>query len=144
MWRSVIPAWVRELYSCFRRESGPSRLRVSATAHRKSGLHFDFGRLGFFRAAVAIEQVGQLQSQITGICRIRDSSVEINGAGAQQFFELAVEMLHAVGIPIAHGVQQRLAFSLAFFDVVARAQSGFENLDGSDASLAVLFRKQAL
>src|SRR6266852_2455702 len=53
-------------------------------------------------------------------------------------------MLHAFCAAVAHGVEERLAFALAFFDVLAGAHRGFQNLHGGDASLAILLGKEAL
>src|SRR6267143_4141186 len=53
-------------------------------------------------------------------------------------------MLHAFCAAVAHGVEERLAFALAFFDVFAGAHRGFQNLHGGDASLAILLGEEAL
>src|SRR6266850_1382330 len=53
-------------------------------------------------------------------------------------------MLHAFCAAVAHGIEERLAFALAFFDVFAGAHRGFQNLHGGDASLAVLLGEEAL
>jgi hypothetical protein len=53
-------------------------------------------------------------------------------------------MLHTFGAAVAHGVEERLAFGLAFFDVFAGTHCGFQNLHGGDASLAILLGKEAL
>src|SRR5467141_3181131 len=53
-------------------------------------------------------------------------------------------MLHAFCAAVAHGVEERLAFALAFFDVFAGAHRRFQNLHGGDASLAILLGEEAL
>ena len=89
-------------------------------------LDFDFGGSWVgFGVAAAFEEVGDFQAEIAGIGGVAEGRIEIDDAGAQQFLEFAVKVLHAVSVAVAHGVEQSLAFAFAFFDVVAGTQSGF-------------------
>ena len=92
----------------------------------------------------SLRQVREFQAKIAGIGGEGHAGFEIDDAIANKFFDHAVEVLHAVGVAVAHGVEQGLALAFALFDVVAGAHGGFQNLDGGDAALAVLPGQQAL
>ena len=53
-------------------------------------------------------------------------------------------MLHALGGAIAHGVEERLTFAFALFNVLPGAHGGLEDFDGGNAAFAVLAGKQTL
>ncbi len=55
-----------------------------------------------------------------------------------------VEALHSFFRAVAHGIEQRFSFGFAFLHVLARAQRGFQNLEGGDAAGAVGLGNQAL
>src|SRR5450755_2595713 len=108
---------------------------------------FDFGFAGFFLGggvAGVFEVIGQLQAQISGVGGVGEGRFKIHLFAANHFFDFAVEVLHAFGVAVAHGVEERLAFGFAFFDVFAGAHGGFENFDGGDAALVVFPGEQAL
>ncbi len=78
----------------------------------------------------------------------RVGRVEIRGCRRDRPFphetlELAVEILHPVERPVAHRIEQRLAFLLAHLDVFARAHGRLQHLDDRHAA-AALFRDQPL
>src|SRR5882762_7649477 len=116
-------------------------------------LDFDLGsKVGILRGRLAcsrpvrtlVEEIGHFQAQISSIRRIRQTGFEINDPRANELVNLAIEVLHALGAAIAHGIEKRLAFGFTFFNVLPRAHRGLENFHGGDAALSVLLRKEAL
>src|SRR2546423_12675029 len=109
-------------------------------------LDFDCGIwLRVIRCIVAVlKKIRKFEAKIPGIGGVAETSFEINDTCANELIDFAVKVLHSVGIAVAHGIEQRLAFTLALFDVIACAQGGFEHLDGSNATLAVLFGQKTL
>src|SRR5437763_16983517 len=63
---------------------------------------------------------------------------------ADELFDLAIEVLHAFGAADAHSIKQSFAVAFALVHVLAGAQSGFQYLEHSHASFAILARKQSL
>src|SRR5579863_5669729 len=49
-------------------------------------------------------EVGENQAQVAGIRGVGQSGVEIHDSGADQLVDFAVEVLHAFGVPILHGL----------------------------------------
>ena len=90
------------------------------------------------------EQVGHLQAQVTGIRGVGKPRFHLDDAGANVLLDLVVEGLHPVFRAVAHRIEQRFPFDLAFFDVLARPQRGFQYLDDGHAADAIFARKQAL
>jgi len=91
-----------------------------------------------------IKKIGEFEAQIAGIGGVGKTGLEANNSGADHFLYFTIEILHAVGAAIAHGVEQRLAFGLALFHILARAQRGFQNFNGGDAAFAIGAGEQAL
>src|SRR5216684_6555296 len=122
-----------------------------------AGLTLDFdlgGAVGILRGGLAcsrtvrmltlLEVISHFQAQISRIRRVGQSGFVIDDPRADELVYLAVEVLHAFGAAIAHGIEKRLAFAFTFFNVLPRAHRGLEDFHGSNAPLAVLPRKQAL
>ncbi len=74
----------------------------------------------------------------------RKASFEVDEAVLNQLRNLTIEMLHSVGGAGLHGIQKILILALAFFDALASAGVGFENLEGSHAPAAIGLRHQPL
>jgi len=70
------------------------------------------------------DYIREFQAQVAGICGKGHASLQINDARAEQLIEFAIEVLHAFGRAVAHGVHQGFAFAFPLFDVLARAQGG--------------------
>src|SRR6266849_3743283 len=118
-------------------------------------LDFDFGgAIGILggwlacsrtvRMLTLLEVISHFQAQISCIRRVGQSGFVIDDPRADELVYLAVEVLHAFGATIAHGIEKRLAFAFTFFNVLPRAHRGFEDFHSGDAALAVLPRQQAL
>src|ERR1700737_240826 len=105
---------------------------------------FYFGCGFFLGSASALEVIGKLKAEISGVRGVGHSDFKFHHVVADQFFDFTVEVLHALGIAITHGIEQGFAFTLAFFHVIASAHGGLKNLDCGDAAFAVFLRKQAL
>src|SRR6266404_3716389 len=71
--------------------------------------------------AVGLEEVGYFEAEVAGIGGVGQRGVVIDCAGTQKFFQFTVEVLHAIGVAIAHGIEECLAFAFPFFHVIARA-----------------------
>src|ERR1700674_1732302 len=69
---------------------------------------------------------------------------EIHQARADQFRDLAIEVLHAFVFAGLDCVQQRAARPLALFDAISSARVGFQNFDYGDAVPAIVARYQPL
>src|SRR6202140_5225505 len=69
---------------------------------------------------------------------------EIHQARADQFRDLAIEVLHAFVFAGLNRVQQRAARALALFDAIASTRVGFQNFDYGDAVTAIVARYQLL
>src|SRR5437016_11181426 len=93
-----------------------------------TGLALDFdlgGAVGILPCRLAcsrpvktlFEEIGHFQAQISSICRIGQTGFEIDDPGANEPFNLAIEVLHTLGAAIAHGIEKRLALGFAFFNV---------------------------
>src|SRR2546425_2924332 len=87
--------------------------------------------------------VRKLHSQVPRVGRIEVRGSQGDGPCAHQLFELAVEVLHAFQLAVAHRIQQRLAFFLALFQIVARAHRRLQHFDDGDAASA-FFGDQSL
>src|SRR6185295_69553 len=133
-----------------RQISAREKRRDDGTEGTRSAFDFDFSfaLFGFGRSGCgsrsgcashgSLRQVGQLEAQVAGVGGETHAGFEIDEAFANVLLNDAVEMLHAVGVAIAHGVEQRFAFAFALFHVIASAHGGFQDLDGGDAALAIL------
>src|SRR6266571_1931130 len=113
-------------------------------------LTFDFelgGSAGLVCRGVVLaffEEIGHFEAQVSGVGGIAQTGVKLDDAGADELLDFAIEMLHAFGRAVAHGIEQRLAFALAFFDVFASAHGGLQDFNRCNAPLSVCFGKQAL
>src|SRR5258705_8210382 len=116
---------------------------ASSWAGLRSEFEFGFavGGLGLF---LAVEEIGEFEAEVAGVGGVGEAGFKIDGAGADQLFNFAVEILHAFGIAVTHGVEKRLAFALALFDIFAGAKSGLENFDDGESAVPVAPRKQTL
>src|SRR5882762_714851 len=94
--------------------------------------------------AVGFQEVGYFEAEVAGVGGVGQRGVVIDCAGAQKLFQFTVEVLHAIGVAIAHGIEEGLAVAFPFFHVVARAQRGLQYFDGGDAAFAVFLGKEAL
>src|SRR5215471_12202693 len=97
---------------------------------QQSAFDFDFGflqtgtRLG--GAAVrAFEKISELEPQISSIGGESHTSLEVDDGVADKFLDDAIEVLHAIGIAVAHSVQQCFAFAFTLLDVFTRSHRGF-------------------
>ena len=77
------------------------------------------------KARLAKRLSDQFLAQHCGIAGKGKAGFEIDDAVAHQLGDFAVEVLHAFAGAGLHGVEQGLAFALAFFDALARARIGF-------------------
>src|SRR3954471_22515140 len=84
------------------------------------------------------QQIGKLQSQIARVRGISRRGLVINESFANQFLDFSVEVLHALGVSVPHGVQQTLSFDFAFLQILTGTQSRLQNLDRGHASLPFL------
>ena len=64
---------------------------------------------------------GEFLAQHGGVAGVGEADFEIDYAVADQFGDFAIEVLHAFGCAGLHGVEQRLAFAVTFFDALAGA-----------------------
>src|SRR5580704_11710321 len=96
-------------------------------------------RIGLFAG-----NVRQFQLEVTGIRGIGESGIHVEDSLADHSIDLAVKVLHAFLAADAHRIQQGLALRFAFFYILASAQRGFQDLDGSHASASVLTRNESL
>ena len=75
--------------------------------------------------AVAIfgifQVVGQFEAQVSGVGGVRERGFEFNLAVANHFFDFAVEVLHAFGVAVAHGIEQDLP-SVSPFSTYSRVR----------------------
>src|SRR4029077_3602131 len=78
------------------------------------------------------------------IARVTQAYLQIHSSGANEFFELAIEVLHAFLGAIVHSVDQALALTLALFDIFASTHGGFQDFENGHASFALAARQQAL
>src|SRR6202790_4612775 len=69
---------------------------------------------------------------------------QIHQARADQFRDLAIEVLHAFVFAGLDSIQQRAARPLALFDAIASARVGFQDFDDGDAVTAIGARYQPL
>src|SRR5689334_18343995 len=76
-----------------------------------------------------LEKICKFEAEVARVGGIANAGIEIDEAGADKLFDFAVEVLHAFGITVAHGVEQSFAFILAFLDIIAGAHGGLENLN---------------
>jgi len=98
-------------------ENYPTQAKEAWMGHPEN-LLLEFGGFG---------EVGEDEAQVAGVGGVLHGGMEVDGAVAHEFFEFAVEVLHAVLIAVAHGVEERLAFLLTLLDVLASAECAFED-----------------
>ena len=91
-----------------------------------------------FFALLAAHDVGDQDAEVAGVGRVEQRRWTRDHALAHQLLDLAVEVLHAVHLAVAHRVEQRLALALAALHVVARAQRRLQDLEHGDAAAALL------
>ena len=53
-----------------------------------------------------VQQIHELQPQISGVRRIGKADFNVDEPRTNQFFDLAIEMLHSFVIAIPHGIEQ--------------------------------------
>src|SRR5260370_36756958 len=75
---------------------------------------------------------------------MRHPDLEIHDPRADELFNFAIEVLHALGVAIAHRIEKRLAFGFSLFNVISRTHRRFEDFHSSDTPFAVFARKETL
>ncbi len=77
-------------------------------------LAFDFergGSAGLVSGRVVLaffEEIGHFKAQVSGVGGIAQAGLEVYDSGADELLDFAIEMLHAFGRAVAHGIEQRL------------------------------------
>src|SRR5437899_1089162 len=74
-------------------------------------LSFDFergGSAGLVSGRVVLasfEEIGHFKAQVSGVGGIAQTGVELDDASANELLDFTIEMLHAFGAAIAHGIE---------------------------------------
>lgn len=66
--------------------------------------------------------VCEYEPQVPRIRSIGKASTDVHDTSTDEFFDLAIEVLHSVGVPICHRFEKRLAILLALFYILARSK----------------------
>src|ERR1700744_882288 len=111
-----------------------------ARGRLRRGRRFDWLSRGLLcgSALEFVRHIRNAEAQIPWIRGERQSSFEIDDAIANQFLDVAIEVLHAFLVAVAHAVEQRLPFLLASLQIFAGAQGRREDFDNGHAAARFL------
>src|SRR5580704_15011281 len=96
--------------------ANPGLLRRALDQWRASMVHL-------FQFSLSVRgtstEIRHRQPQVSRIRRVGQPRIQIDRAGPNQLFDLAVEVLHAFALAILHGFEQRLPILLALFYILS-------------------------